>query len=74
MTASLTTVCCAEVGLLLFSVYINDLHNAVKVCQLNFYAGNMELHCSGVNLPCLENNLQGDIQSVNPWLCQSYDG
>ena len=26
---------------LLFSIYVNDLHNAVKVCELNLYADDM---------------------------------
>jgi len=33
-------------GPLLFSIYVNDLHNAVKVCELYLYADDMELHCS----------------------------
>jgi len=50
---------------LLFSIYVNDLHNAVKVCELNLYADDMELHCSNIDLSCVES----DLQSVNSWLC-----
>jgi len=28
-------------GPLLFSIYLNDLHKAVKVCELNLYADDM---------------------------------
>jgi len=35
-------------GPLLFSIYINDLYNAIKI--LNLYADDMELHCSNVVL------------------------
>jgi len=56
-------------GPLLFIIYVNDLHKAVKVCELNLYADDMELHCSNVDLSCVESDLQEDIQSVNSWLC-----
>jgi len=40
-------------GPLLFSIYVNDLYNAIKICDLNFYADDMELHCSNVDLSCV---------------------
>ena len=49
-------------GSLLFSIYVNDLHNVVKVCELNLYVDNMELHCSNVDLSSVESDLQGDLQ------------
>ena len=54
-------------GPLLFN--INDLPNAVTTCELNLYADDMELHCSDVDLSCVECNLQQDLLSVNSWLC-----
>ena len=48
-------------GPLLFGIYVNDLHKAVKVCKLNLYADDMELHCSNVDLSCVESDLQEDI-------------
>jgi len=54
---------------LLFSIYVNDLYNVVKVCDLNLYADDMELHCSNVDLSSVESYLQGDLQSVHLWLC-----
>jgi len=36
---------------------------------LNLYADDMELHCSNVDLSCVESDLQQDLQSVNSWLC-----
>jgi len=41
----------------------------VKVCELNLYADDVEMHCSNVDLSCVESDLQGDLQSVNSWLC-----
>jgi len=52
-------------GPLLFSIYVNDLHNVVKFCELNLYAGDMELHCSSVDLFCMEGDQQWDLLSVN---------
>jgi len=53
----------------IYGIYVNDLHNAVKFCELNSYADDMKLHYSDVDLSCVESNLQEDLQSVNSWLC-----
>jgi len=45
-------------GPLLFSIYINDLHNIVKVCELNLYADDMELHCSNDDLSSVYSSCQ----------------
>ena len=55
-------------GPLLFSIYVNDLHNVVKVCELHLYADDMELHCNNVDLSSVEIDLQGDLQCVHLWL------
>jgi len=61
-------------GLLLFSIYMNDLQTVVQFCELNLYADDMEMHCSNVNLAGAERDLQQDIHSVNSWLCvKSFD-
>ena len=56
-------------GLLLFSIYVNDLPSVVKTCDFNLYADDMEMHCSNVNLSCAEHDLQDDLNSVYSWLC-----
>ena len=53
-------------GPFLFSIYINDLYNAVKISEVNLYTDDMELHCSDVDLSGVERNL--DLLSVNSWL------
>jgi len=48
-------------GPLLFSIYVNDLHNAAKFCELNLYTDDMELHRSNIDLFCVESNPQEDL-------------
>ena len=56
-------------GPLLFSIYMNDIPNAVQICELNLYADDMEMHCSNADLSHAEHDLQRDIHSVQSWLC-----
>ena len=41
----------------------------INYCELNWYADNMEMHCSNVNLSCVEHDLQKDLNLVYSWLC-----
>ena len=43
-------------GPFLFSIYINDLYNAVKISEVNLYTDDMELHCSDVDLSGVDAN------------------
>jgi len=52
-------------GPLLFSIYVNNLYNAVKVCKLNF----MQMTCNCTTVMLTGVDLQGDLQSEFMALC-----
>jgi len=51
---------------------MNDLRYAVQIYELNFYADDVELHCSNTNLTIAEHDLQQDIQYKFVALCQTF--
>ena len=55
-------------GLLLFSIYVNDLPAAVvHRCQLNMYVDDMEIHCNNADLSAAQCDWYGMI-----WILYSY--
>ena len=52
-------------GPLLFSIYVNDLPNAISLSDINMYADDTELHFSNSDLSVVEKTLQADVSA---WL------
>ena len=55
-------------GPLLFSIYVNDLPNAISSSDVNMFADDTEIHFSHGDLLTVEQTLQTDLQSVSAWL------
>ena len=56
-------------GLLLFSIFANDLPRVVSYSQINLYADDTELHCCGRNLSSVQHDFQYDLGAIQVWLC-----
>ena len=54
-------------GPLLFSIYVNDMENAV-MCDLCLYADDSMLIVSGNNIKQLENTLTKEMENMKDWL------
>ena len=57
-----------KLGLLLFSIFVNDLPSVVDHAQINMYAHDTELHCCGEDLQSVQNDLQSDLYRIQDWL------
>jgi len=55
-------------GLLLFSIFVNDLPTVVEHAEVNMYADDTELHCCGNSLQTVESNRQSDLDRIHCWL------
>ena len=55
-------------GPLLFALYINDLPNAIKYCDINLYADDTELHHGGPSLIDLTSQIQRDLDALDTWM------
>ena len=58
-------------GPLLFIIYLNDLVNCVKSCQVQLYADDTVLYFSHPSIHNVETALQADLEKVNHWMCQN---
>ena len=55
-------------GPLLFSIYVNDLPNAIFSSDINIFADDTELHYCHSNLLTVEHTLQADLENISIWL------
>ena len=55
-------------GPLLFLIYINDLHSAIKQSQTFHFADNTSLLCSNISLKKLNKNVNEDLKLLCIWL------
>ena len=55
-------------GLLLFSIFVNDLPAIVEHANDNMYADDTELHCGSENLQHVQDNFQPDLNQIQRWL------
>ena len=58
-------------GPLLFIMYINDLVECVKTCQVQLYADDTVLYFSHPSTQNIELALNSDLENVYSWLCQN---
>ena len=58
-------------GPLLFIIYLNDLVNCVKSCQVQLYADDTVLYFSHPSIHNVETALQADLEKVNVWMSQN---
>ena len=58
-------------GPLLFIIYLNDLVNCVKSCQVQLYADDTVLYFSHPSIHNVETALQADLEKVNDWMSQN---
>ena len=56
-------------GPLLFLVYINDMHQAVKYSKMHHFADDTYLKCSDKNDKLLRNKMNKDLALLFDWLC-----
>ena len=47
---------------------MNDLPAVIAHANVNMYADDTELHCSGENLQHVEANFQSDLDHIQHWL------
>ena len=55
-------------GLLLFTLYINDLPTAINHCDVNIYTDDTEIHSSNSSLKALTSHIQEDLDSIDLWM------
>lgn len=55
-------------GPLLFTIYINDLSEIVKYCQVSMYADDTFLYCFSSSLGTIEDSLNVDLAVLTDWL------
>ena len=56
------------VSLLLFLIYINDLHNCLKYSRTYHFADDTNIPCSDKSLYTLANKVNRDIKNLSQWL------
>lgn len=61
----------STLGPLLFTIYINDLVNRVKHCNIHLYADDTVLYFSDKNVCNIQRILNIDLNNVHNWLCQN---
>ena len=55
-------------GLLLFIIYVNDLHNASKKLKFYLFADDTSIYCDGDTLANLAKMVNKELKSVKRWL------
>ena len=55
-------------GPLLFIIYVNDLHRALKYCTTRHFADDTNLLNVCDNYKTLQNNINRDLNSLHNWL------
>ena len=58
-------------GPLFFIIYINDLVDCVKSCQVQLYADDTVLYFSHSSTKNIESALNSDLESVNKWMSKN---
>ena len=58
-------------GPLLFLIYINDMHQAVKYSKMHHFAADTYLKCSDKNDRLLKNKMNKDLALLFDWLCSN---
>ena len=58
----------SALGPLLFFIYINDLHNAIKYCKLHHFADDKNLFHTIKSVKNLNKLINGDMKHLNNWL------
>ncbi len=58
----------SQLGPLLFSLYVNDLPERVKHCQINLFADDTSLYYSSDNLAVIQQKIQQDMDCIDEWL------
>ena len=51
-----------------FTIYINDLPSILRHLDINIYADDSELHCSGNSVEEVESKSQKDLNRIELWL------
>lgn len=59
-------------GPLLFSIYINDLPTILQHLDINIYADDSELHCSGRSIDEIEKYANSDLRKIEMWLAANH--
>ena len=72
-TSSKGKICCGVpqgslIGVLLFKIQINDMHQCLKFCNSILYADDTTIYVIGRNVKFLRAKLQSDMQSLSIWL------
>ena len=58
-------------GPLLFIIYVNDLVECVKSCQVQLYADDTVLYFSNSSISNIELALNSDLENLYRWMCQN---
>lgn len=58
----------SSLGLLLFSIFINDVPKICSNCQTHLYVDDIELYASGNNTSIIEGSLECEFSTVQNWL------
>lgn len=58
-------------GPLLFLMYVNDIVNSVKYCQMELFADDTMIYISGTDLKQMEVKLNSDLNTLFIWLCNN---
>ena len=71
-------ICCGVpqgsiLGLLLFTIYINDMHKAVSSSKMHDFADDTNLLFSNKNPQLMAKTLNTELNSVFEWLCATFN-
>ncbi len=61
----------STLGLLLFSVFINDLLSICSNCHTHLYADDTVIYTSNSDISQIQNSLQSDFDMVQDWFCKN---
>ena len=67
-------ICCGVpqgsiLGPLLFIIYINDMHNSIKISTVHHFADDTNLLFSSKNIKEIKKTLNNDLKLLYEWLC-----